>query len=335
VVIRWTVSREGFEADENVPQLRFRYLYGPYGALGAGTVVAEGPIAPPPDGGGSRTYTMVLDTLEIGDANVDIPVDPDGIPNSGDEFTVPENSLTLFFDMVDLSGNQVGGGHLELDHVQMTRVDRALIESGETLEMEVTDFSQGNQVDLYGGLKLSGPGGAGVTVSFASDEAIVTADLPNPFAGAFPLFGAPVNLDFDGVGIIPFEPSEGANRLFHARFGLDASENSPEIPLPTIALTVATHDLDLVAQRFGAQVLINSLRSPVVQSDPRLTNPALDADEFTAYLHLPQAAALGTGTPFGSAINASVTLIDADSAMGGSLGVNRMELHSLPEAVLP
>jgi hypothetical protein len=97
----------------------------------------------------------------------------------------------------------------------------------------------------------------------------------------------------------------------------------------------ATRDLSAVAQRFGAQVQINALRSSFIQFDPRLPNPALDAGTYAAYLHLPEGGDLDSGSRLGTAINASASLQDHRDEQGGSLRVTGIEIHSIPESVLP
>jgi hypothetical protein len=317
-LVRATVRSTG-TTPQTRPNLRLRWGYTPFASLGGGLInaVALPNIAPSATG---VVYTMVFDTLEVDTAG--------SFPFGGN--TYDERDINLFIEGVDFS-DTVGGVTVTVDSLEITRISRTALMAGGTIERDVTDFNDPTQSGATGGNSLGGA----VTVALGDCRADITAPLLNPKSGVFDLFGNDLNLSNDGAGLVPFTPPgwPGARRFYRGRFRLEHSATLAQ-PIPQIRLTVATYDSATSSQIYTAEANINPLTNALNPGGSQL-NPALSANEFAAYLHLPSTATLNNGEVVGDQVGASVQVIDTVDNQGGTLSLTGLTLVSFDEAVLP
>ncbi|MBN1478355.1 exo-alpha-sialidase, partial [Candidatus Sumerlaeota bacterium] len=317
-LVRATVRSTAAVALQN-PNIRLRWGHTPFSSLGGGltNAVALTNIAPSPTG---VEYTMMFDTLEV---------DTAGSFQFGGN-TYDEKDINLFIEGVDFS-NAVGGVTVTVDSLEITRLSRTALMAGGTIERDVTSFSDPTQSGETGGNSFGGA----VTVALADCRADITAPLANPKSGTLDPFGNDLNLSNNGAGLVPFTPSgwPGSRRFYRGRFRLEHSATLAQ-PVPQIRMTVATYDSATSAQIYTAEANINPLTNALNPGGSQL-NPALSANEFACYLHLPSTATLSNSEVIGDQVGASVQVIDTVDNQGGTLSLTGLTLVSFDEAVLP
>lgn len=312
--LTWTVDRTaGFTADAQVPALRFRYAYGNSGELGGGFINAVGSVAAPTTGG--RDYSQIIDLFDVASANA--------VLAGG----TPENSLRAFFETVDFEETAVGGGSVILDNLEIQSLQASALGAG-NVERNQTVFNDATTAEA-GTFKTTS--GTGVTVTRAAGSATITA----PGAGGAStltdsLFGDPLTIDVNGIGIVPFAPSSTSGLFYRADYGANLASNSAAAPLPQILFVINTQTIG------GAQLFTSQVNLQPVRANGAGENPAHDATSFSNYLVLPEGGQLNGGS-LGNGITASVRMVDsaATPELGGSITVNNIRIVSYPDTLLP
>jgi hypothetical protein len=312
--IAWQVSRSAGLTDAGQPDLRLRWAYGDVGFIGGGLVFVPGLVDSTSTSG--KEYNVMFDEFDVAAANTVI---------TG---TWLENDIQLFFETVDLTGT-VGGGAMELDNVEISRFDASQLLGG-TVENTVTNWADNAQTALTGGFQ--GTATNSVTVVRAATGATVTAAAANGAGTANDLFGNPLPVNQEGIGLVPFAPANTSGRFYRTQYGFDASGNSAATPLPIVNLFIQTFNP-------GPLLTSNTLVQPFRRTGA--TNPALNAtSSFGIYLVVPGDLSGFTGSAgagVGSQLTASVRFTDEPNTpeKAGSIVVNDITITSLPESILP
>jgi hypothetical protein len=328
----WQVQTAGFGSAANVPQMRFRAGYGFTGGLGATDVVVPetGAVAPTIGGSGETIYELIFDELDVATANGTTTISL-GTPFDGDTST--ENAKRLFFDWVDFDDQRpLGGGTLEVESVTVQRFDTDDILSALTTEVDITNFTQGQEVDQFGGTLDTSPGSS-LNVSFAPSGATISSTGTNT-EGPVQIFGAlTLKLDVAGVAALPVEPLfPSSDRIYRAQIGLSDISGSPNVP--PLRVIVNAFDSNLSVNTLSTELIINALRG-VLEGDGT-PNPALAPQSFSAYLALPSNQP-SLGGSAGDRIQASLSVIDQDDPYvgSGSVTIDNISIASMPSSLLP
>lgn len=312
--IAWQISRSAGLTDAAQPDLRLRWAYGDVGFIGGGLLFVPSAVDVTSTAG--KEYNVMFDEFDVAGANTVI---------TG---SFLENDITLFFETIDLSGT-VGGGALELDNVEISRFDQAQL-SGGTVEATVTNFADNAQTALSGGLAATNPNS--VTVTRAATGATLSAIAANGTATINDLFGNPLPVNQEGIGVQPFTPASTNGRFYRAAYGLDASGNQASTPIPVLNLFLQTFNP-------GPLLTTNLLVQPVRRTGA--ANPALNASSsFGLYLVVPgdlSGFTGGAGNGVGTQLTSSARYTDEPGTPehSGSVVVNDLTITSLPESLLP
>jgi hypothetical protein len=329
--VSWQIAATGFASPQNVPQMRLRAGYGFTGGLGATDVVVPETGAAAPTVGGETTYQLFFDELDVAAADGTVTVSL-GTPFDGQTST--ENAKRLFFDWVDFEGQStpLGGGALELECVVIQRFTKGDILAVALVEDEITEFTQGVEVDLFGGTLDTSPGSA-LNVTFETGSALIESTGTNT-AGAILLFNTlPLQLDVAGVAALPLTPSSPSEeRIYRAEVGFSAITGAPDVPPMRVIL--GAFDSGNLVNTISTEYIINALRGNLEGDET--ANPALGAMSFSAYLALPSNQPT-LGGAVGDQVQASLSLIDQDSpyVSAGSVRIDTIRIESFAANLLP
>jgi hypothetical protein len=334
--LTWNVASTGFAAATDAPVVRCRTNYGIFGELGYFELVNE-IGASKPAVGGNFEYRMIIEEQDAASATL--------IETSPNTNTAPENSLTLFFDVYDFNiGGNLGGGAVELESLTSELIARDALLTGALTEVDVTNFTQGVDVDVAGDLDFSGD--QNQTRSFAAAGVTLTSDIAGtagggttnlgviPSDGAGELFGVDLLMDQISVGVIPVVPTlPSVERIYRATWSADTSANTTTTPLPNIVMSIQTN-LMLNGASIG-QLYTAQMGVLPTANDAATTNPGYDSGEWALYLQLPAGEALGYSTGWGNGISSSLYFRDEYATTGGSIVVDGATIQSIDAGLLP
>lgn len=342
--ITWNIASSGFASADQTPTIRGRLGYGITGRLGYYELIVEPSVAPPPVGGNAQ-YRMIVEEQDVASAT--------NLETSPNTVVAAENTLTYFFDVYDFNigptgtGAVIGGGAIELESLTSELINRDALLAGAVTEIDVTNFTQGVDVDVAGDLDFSASqsttaafaaGGVTMTSSVAgtagggtTDLNVLTTDGPGELLGLALLF------DQSSVGIIPFTPSNAsADRIYRAVFTADTSANTSTTPLPDVVMSIATFLRDpgsgtLFGQRHTAQMGVLPIKAD------NSTNPGYDSGVWALYLQLPagESMTFGGGSGIGNNVGASLFYRDNAADRGGTIVVNGATMQSVDANLLP
>jgi len=334
--LTWNVATSGFAASIDTPTIRCRANYGIYGELGYFELVNE-IDASKPAVGGNLQYRMIIEEQDAAAATL--------IETSANTNTAPENALTLFFDVYDFnSGNDFGGGAVELDSLTSELINRDALLAAALTEVDVTNFTEGLQVDVAGDLDFSASqtqsrtfaaSGVTLTSSIAGTAGGGTSDL-NVVAtdGPGELLGVPLLFDQISVGVIPVSPAlPSQERIYRATWSANTSANTVTTPLPNIVMSIQTN-LMLNGTSIG-QLYTSQMGVLPTANDGATTNPGMDSGSWAIYLQLPVGESLGFSAGFGNGVSSSLYFRDDSAAAGGTIVVNGAAIQSVDANLLP
>lgn len=323
--LNWTVSRTAFTG--GTPTVRFRGGYGTVGTEGMGDFIAvqSGLTAPPTTTG--RSYTVLFDQLDVASANSNV-----GSP------AFPENYVTLYFETVDLNSTE-GGGTIELDQLEIQRLETAAFVAGATDITPSTDLSSSSYA-RYPDLVSSTNGT--ITVVATSTEVSITAPASNGSNTLIPdgVFGGNLTVNQGGWGTVNIPVPASTGLFYRAVFDVDATgvaftPGSGGSKIPQIGLELASFDGN--GQRLTTQFNLRAARAGQATINPVLTAPG----SFANYLAVPEGLNLGSNsggtdpTNPGDAIRARLNVVDSSTEERGTILLQGITVQSLPESILP
>jgi len=340
--VTWNIASSGFAAATDTPTIRGRLGYGISGRLGYYELIIEPSTAPPPVGGNGQ-YRMIIEEQDVASATA--------LETSANTNVAAENTLTYFFDVYDFNiGGNFGGGAVELESLTAELIDRGTLLSSAYTELDVTNFTQGVDVDVAVDLDFSAT--QNNTATFAASGVTMTSDIAGtagggttdlnvvPADGPGELLGLALLFDQSSMGIIPFKPLYASDeRIYRAVFTADTSANTITTPLPDVVMSISTYLRDsdgtgtLLGQRYTAQMGVLPIRS-----DNATTNPGYDSGVWALYLQLPvgEQMTYGNADGIGNNIGASLFFRDDSADRGGTIVVNGATIQSIdPAGLLP
>lgn len=309
-----------------VPNVRLRWAYNVFGTLGDGSQLVATNVATPAAGG--TVYQQMFDQLpNISSATATVVGEP-------------ENTVKLFFETYEFdpgspngAGN-VGGGQVELNDVEITRLDRPTLLGLMANEATIADYTNTSLLPATGN-NFSGSAGPFVSGRTATQLTITTPGAPVASTIGHPYGQTDGNTNStnlslidEGVGFPPFVPSSSTGLAYRMSIRVDSTANSTTTQLPRTNIQFASFNAG------NGQLYTSSIDVNAVVSGGGATNPAYDGvNTYAAYLLTPAGVNLDGGT-IGSKIGGGIHLQDLGPE-GGAIIVDQMVIQSFPENVLP